>query len=65
MSNEALICPIMVRIDFSEVVKAARTPKAMIATLVINKSDENLFWLFFCIGFQDFFTSDVALTGRM
>jgi len=55
----------MVRLDFSEVVKAARTPKAMITTLVINQGDENLFWVFFGIGFQGSFTSDVALTDRM
>ena len=65
MRNQAAICPVMVRLDFSEVVKAARTPKAMITTLVINQGDENLFWVFFGIGFQGSFTSDVALTDRM
>jgi len=60
--NQAAICPVMVRIDFSEVAKAARTPKAMITTpLVTNRSSENFFWLFFGTGFQCFFTSQGCL----
>ncbi len=60
-----MVYPIIVQRDSSEVAKAAITPKAMITLIVANQGNQNLYWLFFGIGFQGSLTSDVALTGKM
>jgi len=64
-----MIYPIMVQIDFSQVVKAARTPKSIITTLVANWAIKPftmaLFaWLFLCVVFKGFLSPEVAQEYR-
>ena len=64
-----MIYPIMVQIDFSQVVKAARTPKPIITTLVANWAIKPftmaLFaWLFMGVVFKDFLSPEVAQEYR-
>ncbi|MFC2018715.1 ACR3 family arsenite efflux transporter [Chloroflexota bacterium] len=64
-----MIYPIMVQIDFAQVVSAARTPKPIIATLVANwliKPFTMAFfaWLFLGVVFKPFLAPDVAQSYR-
>jgi ACR3 family arsenite transporter len=64
-----MIYPIMVQIDFGQVVKAVRTPKPIITTLVANWAIKPftmaLFaWLFVGIVFKDFLSTEVAQEYR-
>lgn len=64
-----MIYPIMVQIDFSQVVRAAKTPKPIIATLVANwviKPFTMAFfaWLFMGVVFKGFLSPDVAQSYR-
>ncbi len=64
-----MIYPIMVQIDFSQVVKAARTPKPIITTLVANwaiKPFTMAFfaWLFISVVFKGFFPPEIAQEYR-
>ncbi len=64
-----MIYPIMVQIDFSQVIKAARTPKSIIATLVANwvvKPFTMAFfaWLFMGVVFKGFLSPDIAQSYR-
>jgi len=60
-----MIYPIMVQIDFAQVVRAARTPKPIITTLAVNwavKPFTMAFfaWLFLGVVFKDFLTPEAA-----
>ena len=64
-----MIYPIMVQIDFSQVVKAAKTPKPIITTLVANwaiKPFTMAFfaWLFLCVVFKGFLSPEIAQEYR-
>jgi len=64
-----MIYPIMVQIDFSQVVKAARAPKPIITTLVANwaiKPFTMAFfaWLFMGVVFKGFLSPEVAQAYR-
>ena len=64
-----MIYPIMVQIDFSQVVKAARTPKPIMATLVANwvvKPFTMAFfaWLFMGVVFKGVLSPDIAQSYR-
>ena len=64
-----MIYPIMVQIDFNDVVKAARTPKPIITTLVANwaiKPFTMAFfaWLFMAVVFKDFLSPEMAQQYR-
>jgi ACR3 family arsenite transporter len=64
-----MIYPIMVQIDFSQVVKAARTPKPIITTLVANwaiKPFTMAFfaWLFMSVVFKGFLSPEIAQEYR-
>jgi len=64
-----MIYPIMVQIDFGQVVKAVKTPKPIVATLVANwviKPFTMAFfaWLFMGVLFKDFLAPDVAQSYR-
>ena len=64
-----MIYPIMVQIDFGQVIQAAKSPKPIIATLVANwlvKPFTMAFfaWLFMGVVFKGFITSDVAKSYR-
>ncbi len=64
-----MIYPIMVQIDFGQVVQAARSPKPIIATLVANwliKPFTMAFfaWLFIGVIFKDFLSADTAESYR-
>jgi len=64
-----MIYPIMVQIDFSQVVEAVRTPKPIITTLVANwavKPFTMAFfaWLFVGVVFKDFLSPEVAQEYR-
>lgn len=64
-----MIYPIMVQIDFGQVVQAARSPKPIIATLVSNwliKPFTMAFfaWLFIGVIFKDFLSADTAESYR-
>ena len=64
-----MIYPIMVQIDFSQVVKATRTPKSIITTLVANwaiKPFTMAFfaWLFLCVVFKNFLSPEIAQEYR-
>ncbi|HUS04591.1 MAG TPA: bile acid:sodium symporter, partial [Dehalococcoidia bacterium] len=63
------IYPIMVQIDFSQVVEAVKTPKPIITTLVANWAIKPftmaLFaWLFIGVVFKDFLSPEVAQEYR-
>jgi len=64
-----MIYPIMVQIDFSQVVEAVRTPKPIVTTLVANWAIKPftmaLFaWLFIGVVFKDFLSPEVAQEYR-
>jgi ACR3 family arsenite transporter len=64
-----MIYPIMVQIDFSQVVKAVRSPKPIIVTLVANwaiKPFTMAFfaWLFMTVVFKDFLPPELAQEYR-
>jgi ACR3 family arsenite transporter len=64
-----MIYPIMVQIDFSQIVKAAKTPKPIITTLVANWAIKPftmaLFaWLFLSVAFPSFLSPEVAQEYR-
>jgi ACR3 family arsenite transporter len=64
-----MIYPIMVQIDFSQVVKAAKTPKPIITTLVANwaiKPFTMAFfaWLFMSVVFRGFLPPEIAQEYR-
>ncbi len=64
-----MIYPIMVQIDFGQVVRAARTPKPIVTTLAVNwaiKPFTMAFfaWLFMGVVFKDFLSPDVAQDYR-
>ena len=64
-----MIYPIMVQIDFSQVIKAARTPKPIITTLVANwaiKPFTMAFfaWLFMGVVFKGFLSPEIAQEYR-
>ena len=64
-----MIYPIMVQIDFSQVVEAVKTPKPIITTLVANWAIKPftmaLFaWLFIGVVFKDFLSPEVAQEYR-
>ncbi len=64
-----MIYPIMVQIDFSQVAKAARTPKPIITTLVANwaiKPFTMAFfaWLFMSVVFKGFLSLEIAQEYR-
>ena len=64
-----MIYPIMVQIDFGQVIKAARTPKPIITTLVANwliKPFTMAFfaWLFMGVIFKGFLATDIAQSYR-
>ena len=65
----AMIYPIMVQIDFSQVVKAVRTPKPIITTLfanwVLSPFTMVFFaWLFMDVVFKDFLSPEAAQSYR-
>ena len=64
-----MIYPIMVQIDFNQVIKAAKTPKPIVATLVANwvvKPFTMAFfaWLFMSVVFKDSLSPDIAQSYR-
>jgi len=64
-----MIYPIMVQIDFSQVIEAAKTPKPIVATLVANwvaKPFTMAFfaWLFMSVVFRDFLSPDTIQSYR-
>ena len=64
-----MIYPIMVQIDLGQVVRAAKTPKPIIATLIANwvvKPFTMAFfaWLFMGVAFKDFLPPDIAQSYR-
>ena len=64
-----MIYPIMVQIDFSQVVKAAKTPKPIITTLVTNwavKPFTMAFFagLFMAVVFKDFLSPEIVQEYR-
>ncbi|MDO9574911.1 MAG: ACR3 family arsenite efflux transporter [bacterium] len=64
-----MIYPIMVQIDFKQVIKAGKTPKPIVATLIINWCIKPftmafLAWLFLGVLFKGFLSPEMALQYR-